>query len=150
MVLKNILHTLLSSGQDGQPCQHGPKPILLTDMVSTWKKICNQVYHAQRKQSPLFPPTAYQLKLSIFWSNNSEEIMYLYQSFPLRTKTVCLHPLGSQRTSTQWEFHITLFLLLWLLCREYNERVFWESTFEPLKLQQRWNTEITSYDRCYY
>lgn len=35
MVLQNVLHTLTSCGQDGQPCQHGPKSICLPDMVST-------------------------------------------------------------------------------------------------------------------
>lgn len=49
---------------------------------------------------------------------SSHQAPYLCQSSPHHTGTVCLHPLGSQRTSTQWEFHRALFLLPLLLCRK--------------------------------
>lgn len=35
----------------------------------------------------------------------SGPLTYLYQNFPLRTETVCLHPSSFQRTSSQLEFH---------------------------------------------
>lgn len=60
---------------------------------------------------------------------------YLCQSFPRHTETVCLHPLSFQRTSTQWEFHRALFLLLLLLCRK--QRAFylhWNFWYDCCKL----------------
>lgn len=51
-------------------------------------------------------------------NSSSNWALYLCQSFPRHTETVFLHPLSSQRTSTQWEFRTALFLLPLLLCRK--------------------------------
>ncbi len=140
VVLENVLHALSSSCQDGQPCQHGPKSILLTNVVSTWNRICNYTYISDNKKNISIKLTFYQLIISLKIEASFDipiKIQYLCQSFPLHTETVFLHPLGSQKTSTQWEFHITLFLLPLLLCREQNERVFqdslWNNKSETLK-----------------
>lgn len=91
--------------------------------------------HASTAQSPSFSrmwsppkwvldvPTHNHCKL--FKSSDiSKERLYLYQSFPPHIKTASRHPSGSQKTSSQWEFHASLFSLLWLLCGQLNEKVF--------------------------
>lgn len=35
--LNNIFHVLSFGGKDREPCQHSPEPILLSNMISTWK-----------------------------------------------------------------------------------------------------------------
>lgn len=76
VVLKDVLHTLPPDGQDGQPCQHGPKPVLLSNVVSTLKRECNGVCHAQRRSQQIqlrtinITSSLFQLKRGIFWCNS--------------------------------------------------------------------------------
>lgn len=81
--------------------------------------------HASTPQSPSFsrmwsPPNIKMFVNSAMLKRNSSSnyALYLCQSFPRHIETVFLHPLSSQRTSTQWEFRRALFLWPLLLCRK--------------------------------
>lgn len=36
MLRHDLFHTLLPSGQDGEPCQNSPQPIFFTDVIRAW------------------------------------------------------------------------------------------------------------------
>lgn len=121
VLLQNLLRTLPPAGQDGQPRQHRPQSVLLTDVISTWyRNIANLAMRRKPPPKALHSHQIFKNEMRSSWKWTP----HLCRSFPLRTETVCLHPWDSQRTSSQWGFHRALFLLPLLLCRK--QRTFYD------------------------